>query len=180
MRFRRIVTAHDVSGKSVFASTETMQQNEAVHLPGFASSLVWATPPGATVPDSADDWRSRQSSFHPETGGTRFLIVSFPPDSVMASGSFDPVAAGNEQLRMSPGIAERFEPDNPGMHTTDTIDYGIVLSGEISLEVDDGEIVHLKQHDVVIQNGARHAWRNRTNSPATMAFVLIGAAGQKI
>jgi hypothetical protein len=109
MRFRRIVTAHDASGESVFASTETMQQDEAVHLPGFASSLVWATPPGATVPDRAGNWRSRQSSFHPKTGGARFLIVSFPPDSVIASGSFDPVAAGNEQLRMSPGVAEWFE-----------------------------------------------------------------------
>jgi hypothetical protein len=157
-----------------------VRQDEAVRLPGFASKLVWATPPGATVPDRAGDWRSGQSSFHPETGGTRFLIVTFPPDSVMANGSFDPVAAANEQLTMSPGIAERFEADDPGMHTTDTIDYGIVLAGEISLEVDDGEIVTLKQHDVVIQNGTRHAWRNRTSAPATMAFVLIGAARRTI
>jgi len=180
MRFHRIVTSHDASGKSIFADTAILRQDEAVHLPGFASKLVWATPPNATVPDRAGEWRSGQSSFHPETGGTRFLVVTFPPDSVMASGSFDPVAAGNEQLTMSPGIAERFEPDNPGMHTTDTIDYGIVLAGEISLEVDGGEIVDLKPHDVVVQNGTRHAWRNRTRAPATMAFVLIGAARQKI
>lgn len=174
MQFRRIATAHDAAGKSVFASTDSMRQDEAVHLPGFASSLVWATPPGATVPDRAADYRAGESSFHPEAGGSRFLVVTFPPDSVMMSGSFDPVAAMDEQLRLSPGIAERFEPDNPGMHMTDTIDYGIVLSGEIWLEVDDGEEVHLKQHDVIIQNGTRHAWRNKGSAPATMAFVLVG------
>jgi quercetin dioxygenase-like cupin family protein len=98
----------------------------------------------------------------------------------MMSGSFDPVAAGNEQLRLSPGIAERFEPDNIGMHTTDTIDYGIVLSGEIWLEVDDGEKTRLRQHDVVIQNGTRHAWRNKSSAPATAAFVLIGVERKEI
>jgi hypothetical protein len=180
MQFCRIVTGHGAAGKSVFASTDSMQQNEAVHLPGFASSLVWATPPGAVVPDRASEWRAGQSSFHPEAGGTRFLVVTFPPDSVMMSGSFDPVAAGNEQLRLSPGIAERFEPDNIGMHTTDTIDYGIVLSGEIWLEVDDGEETRLRQHDVVIQNGTRHAWRNKSSAPATAAFVLIGVERKEI
>jgi hypothetical protein len=180
MQFRRIVTAHDAAGKSVFGSTEKMRQEEAVHLPGFASSLVWATPPAATVPDRAAAYRTGATSFHPEPAGTRFLVVTFPPDSVMASGSFDPVAAGNEQLRLSPGIAERFELDNPGMHVTDTIDYGIVLAGEIWLEVDDGATMHLVQHDVVVQNGTRHAWRNKGSAPATMAFVLVGAPRQQI
>ena len=66
------------------------------------------------------------------------------------------------------------------MHTTDTIDYGIVLSGEIWLEVDDGEETRLRQHDVVIQNGTRHAWRNKSSAPATAAFVLIGVERKEI
>jgi len=60
------------------------------------------------------------------------------------------------------------------MHTTPTVDYGIVLDGEIWLELDN-ETVHLKRHDIVIQNGTRHAWRNKGTAPATLAFVLIGA-----
>ena len=68
-----------------------------------------------------------------------------------------------------PGLAERFEPDNPVMHTTDTNDYGIVLDGEIWLELDDGRVQHLRQHDIVIQNGTRHAWRNKSDRPALMA-----------
>ena len=74
-----------------------------------------------------------------------------------------------------PGLAECFESDNPGMHTTDTIDYGIVLDGEIWLELDDGQTQHLRKLDVVVQNGTRHAWRNRSGRVTLMAFVLIGA-----
>jgi quercetin dioxygenase-like cupin family protein len=61
------------------------------------------------------------------------------------------------------------------MHTTDTVDYGIVLEGEVWLELDDGKQIHLQAHDVVVQNGTRHAWRNKTQTPVKMAFVLIGA-----
>jgi quercetin dioxygenase-like cupin family protein len=68
------------------------------------------------------------------------------------------------------------ELDNPGMHTTDTVDYAIVLEGEAWLELDDGKEVHPKPHDIVIQNGTRHAWRNKGSMPVRIAFVLIGAA----
>lgn len=61
------------------------------------------------------------------------------------------------------------------MHTTDTIDYDIILSGEIWLELDDGAKVHLKPGDCVIQNGTRHAWRSEGSEPCYMASVLIGA-----
>ncbi len=66
------------------------------------------------------------------------------------------------------------EPDNPGMHTTRTIDYGIILSGEIDLELDEGE-VHLAAGDVVVQRGTRHAWRNRSEEPCRVAFILISS-----
>ena len=64
------------------------------------------------------------------------------------------------------------------MHTTPTVDYGIVLEGEIWLELDNGQLWKLKKHDIIVQNGTRHAWRNPSSSPATLAFVLIGA-GEK-
>ena len=103
------------------------------------------------------------------------MMVTFPPDSVMMSSDFDPAAAGAEYMSRLPGLAERFEPESPGMHTTDTVDYGILTEGEISLELDDGKVVALKPGDVVVQNGTRHAWRNRGTRPATLIFVLIGA-----
>ncbi|TQE29220.1 cupin domain-containing protein [Streptomyces ipomoeae] len=101
-------------------------------------------------------------------------MLTLPPDARMADPSFDPVAFGQEQLAESPGIAERMELDNPGMHTTPTVDYGIVLSGEATLELDDGATTRLSAGDIVIQNGTRHAWRNRGEAPVTLAFVLVG------
>jgi quercetin dioxygenase-like cupin family protein len=74
-----------------------------------------------------------------------------------------------------PGMASHMEPDNPGMHTTDSIDYEFVISGEVFLELDDGEEVHLKAGDTVVQNGTRHAWRNKGTEPYRMVVCLIGA-----
>ena len=116
-----------------------------------------------------------QMTYLPQVGETRLMIVTFPPNSVMMSDSFDPAAAGQEYMEHIPDLAAKFEPDNPGMHTTDTVDYGIILEGEVWLELDDGKQVHLKAQDVVVQNGTRHAWRNKSNKPVKIAFVLIGA-----
>jgi quercetin dioxygenase-like cupin family protein len=72
-------------------------------------------------------------------------------------------------------MAELMEPDHPGVHTTDTVDFDLVLSGEVWLELDDGAEVHLQPGDCVIQNGARHAWRNRSQRPCVIAVALVGA-----
>ena len=73
------------------------------------------------------------------------------------------------------GAIEHFEPDNPGMHTTDSVDYAICLAGELVLRLDDGAERTVTPGTVVVQRGTRHAWRNRTSKPAMMAFVLLGA-----
>ena len=65
--------------------------------------------------------------------------------------------------------------ENIGMHTTDTVDYEFVISGEVVLELDDGAEVTLRPGDTVVQNGTRHAWRNRTSEPAVLVVVLVGA-----
>ncbi|CAM5299683.1 hypothetical protein SPURM210S_04146 [Streptomyces purpurascens] len=85
----------------------------------------------------------------------------------------DWVLNGSKMWITNGGIAELIEPD--GMHATTTVDYGIVLTGEIVLELDDGHRTPLSAGDIVIQNGTRHAWRNRSGRAATMVFVLIGA-----
>ncbi|MBC7297601.1 MAG: cupin domain-containing protein, partial [Demequina sp.] len=68
-----------------------------------------------------------------------------------------------------------FEADNPGMHITDSIDYGVCLSGEIYLELDDGAEQRITPGTVVVQRGTRHAWRNRGTEVCTMVYVLCGA-----
>lgn len=176
MDTRRIVTGHSATGKSVFVSDTTTPRNHKFkHVPGFETSLVWSTEPGGVVPASGDDPTEQAFSWVPQTDGTRLMVVTFPPDSVMGSLEFDPVAAGGEYTRTIPGLAERFEIESPGMHTTDTVDYAVLLDGELYLELDDGQRKKLARHDIVVQQGTRHAWRNLSNAPATILFVLVGA-----
>jgi hypothetical protein len=179
MKVRRIVSGRDFAGKSCFvADSVPPNAHDFVHIPGMQVAHCWATAPVGVIPREFVDPTLKQTSVVPPPGGTHFLIVTFPPDTVMQSADFDPAAASAENMKHVPGLAEQFETEHPGMHTTDTIDYGVVLDGEISLELDDGRLLDLHRHDVVIQNGTRHAWRNRSNKPAVMAFVLIGAKRQ--
>ncbi|WP_313805536.1 cupin domain-containing protein [Sphingobium sp.] len=147
-----------------------------IHTPGFVLTPLWATSAEVELGyDGGDAAAADLASLCPGPGESRFLVLTIPPDKVMAAPGFDPVKAMEEQLRAAPGIADRMEPECPGMHRTPTIDYGVVLDGEIWLELDDEETVHLRQFDTFVQYGARHAWRNRGDRAATVAFVLIGA-----
>lgn len=171
---RRVVTGHDGNGRSVVVSDGPVPRSrEFTSLPGWVSRLPWATDPGDPVSHSGADPTPHVTSLLPAPGGTRFVVLTFPPESAMADPAFDPAAFDREQRADSPGIADLMEPD--GMHTTPTVDYGIVLQGELVLELDGGRCTRLSAGDIVIQNGTRHAWRNRSGRPATMAFVLIGA-----
>jgi hypothetical protein len=175
LAIRRVVTGHDpASASAVVLDTAVPRSDVFRRIPGMVSRLVWASAPTPTLPFDGADPTPAVADFVPAPGATRFLIVTFPPDSVFSAPDFDPAAAAAENLAISPGLAERFEPD--GMHATDTVDYGIVLDGEIWLELDEGRSTHLRRHDVVVQNGTRHAWRNKSERPATLAFVLIGAS----
>ena len=173
----RLVTGHGDDGSSFVAMQSAPPRTDAFrHIPGMVSRLVWATGVPPRLPFDGADPTPGVTSFVPAPGETRFIVVTFPPDSVFAAPGFDPDAAAQENLAISPGLAERFEPD--GMHTTPTVDYAIVLDGEIWLELDEGRSALLRRHDVVVQNGTRHAWRNKTEHAATMAFVLIGARSE--
>ncbi|RFP09292.1 cupin [Duganella sp. BJB488] len=177
MEIRRIVTGHDAQGKAVFVSEAAAPRAAAFkHIPGHAFAQVWATAPGASLPAPAGDPTLDGGSLVPAPGGTSFLIVTFPPDAVMMSPDFNGAAAGAELGAALPGLIDCFEPDCPGMHRSDSIDYALVLGGEIWLELDDGAQKLLRQGDVAVQNGTRHAWRNRSAQAATLAFILVGAA----
>ncbi|MES2262660.1 MAG: cupin domain-containing protein [Pseudomonadota bacterium] len=177
MQIRRIVTGHDGEGYAVFVTDAPAPRAAAFSsVPGHAFAQVWATAPGAGLPVQSGDPTLAHASLLPAPGGSSFLVVTFPPDAVMMSPGFDGAEAGVELGAALPGLIEAFEPDCPGMHTTDSIDYGIVLDGEIWLELDGGASRQLGKGDVVVQNGTRHAWRNRTDRTATLAFILIGAA----
>jgi quercetin dioxygenase-like cupin family protein len=87
----------------------------------------------------------------------------------------DTASAVEEFQRKLPGLLDVLERDHPGMHTTDTVDFDVVISGEVVLELDDGAEVLLKAGDCVIQNGTRHAWHNRSSNKCVIAVTLLGA-----
>jgi len=177
MKVRRIVTGHDSAGKAVVVSDGAPPRSvEFRHVPGMSAALLWDAAPGARVGKAVSDATPSAKSWVPPAGGSNAMVVVLPPDSVMAAPGFDPMAAGGEYMQNLPGLAEKFEMEAPGMHTTDTIDYAVLLDGELHLELDDGRVTRLQKHDVVVQNGTRHAWRNRSDKPASVFFVLTGAA----
>ena len=174
MQHQRIVTAQDDTGRSVFRD-DVAQPRWVIFetTPGFIVTQIWRTPGTGAEPRVSADPALIQTSFLPEPGGTCLLTVQFPPDAVMASVA-DPQAMVAEFTEKLPGLFDTFEPDSPGMHRTATVDNGILLSGELWLELDDGAARRLRPGDVVIQNATRHAWRNKSDGPAVMAFSMIG------
>jgi hypothetical protein len=180
MHIRRVVTGHDGNGRSVLLSDGPTPRTVAFQsIPGHAFAQVWTAPSSPVLPACAADPTEGQTNLLPPAGGTSLLIVTFPPDSTMRAPDFDPVAAGEECVARMPDLARTFEPDCPGMHTTDTLDYAIVLSGEIWLEIDGGNETLLRPTDVVVQQGTRHAWRNKSHAPALVAFFMVGASRPK-
>jgi mannose-6-phosphate isomerase-like protein (cupin superfamily) len=171
--YRRIVTGN-VNGKSVVQSDERMQAYEFKSVPNYEHTLIWVN---AATPDLSKEQRFDRypDSVVPGPGGTSLHFVTFPPSSVFADPSFDGEAARQEALIRLRGLADHFEKEDPGMHKTNTVDYAIVFDGEMWLELDDAKTIHLKKGDVVVQNGTRHAWRNKSNTPVTMLFLLSGA-----
>jgi hypothetical protein len=173
MQARRVVTGHDTDGKSVFVSDETVDPVTLALLPGAAFHQLWARDATATIPD--DTTATPQPAYFPAAGGFRFGFFTLGPEETASLDDID-VGAALEELRQKlPGMADVMEPEHPGMHTTDTVDFDLVISGEVWLELDDGAEVHLHAGDAVIQNGTRHAWHNRSSEPCTLAVTLVGA-----
>ena len=177
---KRVVTGHSKDGKSIFLSKGGLPDGIGLEsLPVIEQIELWATGADPKIPCEPGEPPQLGKSFFPGLGETRFRFTVFPPAEVILNAiraGVDPVAVHEEMVQKWPGMGESMEKDNPGMHTTDTVDYGIVISGEVSLELDDGEAVDLEPGDCVVQNGTRHAWRNHGPDPCVMAFVMFGVA----
>lgn len=172
---RRVITGV-VEGKAVILDDgQPAQRREYSGWPGHETAVLWATAPVPTLPVSADQQPQVGISVAPAPGETRLMIVRFPPDSIFADPRFDGPGYEQEAATYLRGLIDAFERDGSGFHTTRSIDYDVVLDGEIWLELDDGVETLLNQGDVVVQGGTRHAWRNRSDRDATMLFVLVGA-----
>jgi|GEM_PF-75831 len=174
MKVRRVVTGHDDQGKAVFVDDQLVEAT-TVALSTTRYHELWRAESAPTFPGPGAN--GLKTAFFPSLGGYRFFLLTLPPgDSQVDLEGVDIEAGLREFQEKMPGVLETSEFDNPGMHTTDTVDMEIVLSGEIVLELDDGAETTLRVGDVNIQNGTRHRWHNRGTEPAVVAVAMVGAS----
>jgi mannose-6-phosphate isomerase-like protein (cupin superfamily) len=173
MNIRCVVTGQTESGTSVFVRDTAVESITLSLLPGLEFHRLWGSDATPKLP--CDGAPSLPAAYFPGKQGFRFGFFTIPPNTEGAAGPIDMIAAFMELQQKLPGMAQVLEPGNPGMHTTDTVDFDVVISGECYLELDDGAEVLLKAGDCVVQNGTRHAWRNRSAENCVIAVTLIGA-----
>jgi len=175
---KRALTGRDQAGKSVFKSFDvTPKVVEIDSNPGLTFYELYMTEGVPQLTGQELDPMLKGTKAFPGPGGTMFRLISYPPKrpegyKPPAGVTFE--SALRELSEKVPGMGDHFEREAPGMHTTETVDYGIVVRGEMTLELDDGQKVHLRQGDCVVQNGTRHRWRNPLPEPCLMAFISIG------
>ena len=161
LEVRRIVTGHDANGKAVVKTDERLQAVGRLGRPHIAGCEIWSTDNMPVDNTSEESEAAQRAGFV-----KRYNYVGTGQGSVIRITEF------------APG-APKF------MHRTETVDYALLLSGECDLELDGGEVVHMKPGDIAVQRGTMHAWVNNGTAPAVFAFILIDAdpakaAGQEL
>ena len=176
-RIRRVVTGHDENGKAIVISDGPATAVKTVPLwPGLVSTDVWKTAGSPIViRKTEDDPTGGQRSLHPPAQGTIIRISVVPPETDEIR-NLDPDQAKNVFAGVGNAQASTLGKGgrHPLMHRTETVDYAVVLEGEITMLLDDSE-VDLKAGDVVIQRGTNHAWSNRSGKPVRMLYILMDA-----
>jgi mannose-6-phosphate isomerase-like protein (cupin superfamily) len=170
---RRVVTGHDAAGKSTFIIDAPSPHVFSRTKGSAIVHELWETTRTPADNRGNADAIARGHRLPPPNNGSVFRVIEYPPDSErLAAIAREHALADDGSGRDA--ATDRNNPRHPGFHKTSTIDYAIVLSGEIYAMMDDGEVL-LKAGDVFIQRGTNHAWSNRTAEPAVIAFVLIDA-----
>jgi len=161
---RRVVTGHDADGKSVVV----------IDGPPTPSGAFWFTEAAPADNGTVGDAAQLVRKLEPPPGGTIFRYAVIPPE--------DPSIPAEERERTTARLFAQMDAAHcrtdtsrhPGMHKTRTVDYVVLLAGEVTMLLDKGE-VNLKPFDVVVQRGTSHAWINKGKEPAVLAAVLVDA-----
>jgi hypothetical protein len=171
---RRVVTGDDAKGNSrIVEDAPASSVRNVAARPGYRAVNVWRTDQTPARIGAADTV-SKQEGILPPRNGTILRIIDFPPepqDEGELRRQLDSTFGGIYK----DALHDRRAGKHPGMHRTETVDYAIVLEGEIWAVMDEGETL-LRAGDVLIQRGTNHAWANRSTSTARIAFVLIDGA----
>jgi len=168
-QIRRVITAHNEEGRSVI-SDDGIAQNaqEMTGMTGLMVTDLWETTTMPADNSGSDDAAARPIRHEPLPNGTLLRTVEFPPDkdwkgSADAQKAFESIGGGHTRDQSS---------DDPLMHKSDTVDYIIILKGEIYAVMEEDETL-LKEGDVLIQRGTNHSWHNRSDEPCLLAAILI-------
>lgn len=169
-----IVTGHSPEGDAVFLDVDQPDPIEVQALPGAEFYLMWGT--GGDAPKVGEqDAAAVVRPYFPGVGESRVIFLRWAARSDEPEPAVDPQAVADEVAEKLPGLLDPFEDGGDGMHTTDTIDYAICLEGELSLRLDNDAEVTLTPGACVVQRGTRHAWKNKSDRPALMCYVQLGA-----
>jgi mannose-6-phosphate isomerase-like protein (cupin superfamily) len=167
---RRIVTGHHADGRSRIIA-DSAAPNVKQRKAGNASTLLWVTEESPAAVSGDADRAARDIAVPPPPRGSIFRIAEFPPET---GGEVRDNETVLRDFGIGADVARGHPPRHPTIHRTRSIDYVIVLEGEIHLLLDDGE-VRLEAGDVVVQRGTNHSWINRGKSTCRLGMVFIDA-----
>lgn len=173
--FRRIVTGHNLEGKAIIASDEIPERTYMVGGPNGAKFYeIWNTrQTPALIDNISKDEEENGLVLGPPKQGTRIRVIDFPPEGDDIRNLTKEQAKEHFKTMSGEHASKAGEnAPHPLMHKTETIDYGIVLEGELTLIVDEGETT-AKAGDIIIQRGTNHAWSNRSGKNCRVVFILI-------
>jgi mannose-6-phosphate isomerase-like protein (cupin superfamily) len=169
--FKRVITGHDHDGRAVVVESAAPPHVFASQtVPGTVFHEIWRTDATPVPIDNGTDPTSGPLRLPPPPLGSAVRIVDIPPDGDPAALSAEHMAAHFAEMggaQLGSGGSR-----HPLMHRTQTLDYGVVLAGEVWMVLDNDEI-RLSAGDVVVQRGTNHAWSNRSGEMARMLFVLL-------
>jgi mannose-6-phosphate isomerase-like protein (cupin superfamily) len=165
---RRIVTGHDQDGRAVILLDGPAPNQKTRSANRVVSTLLWASDETPADVSSDRDRADREIGVAPPTAGSVFRIVEFPPAN--EAGAFDN-AAMLAELGLGPDAGDG---RHASTHRTRSLDYAIVLEGEIDMALDEAQ-VRLRAGDAIVQQATNHAWINNSDKPCRVAFVLLDA-----
>ena len=172
---RRVVTGHDGNGRAICVSdSDATNILERPNRPGVALTNLWQNNTSPTEYDGAEETVDGPFILHPPEGGSVFRVVEFQPEDPEVLKTLDGKSAFAEM-----GAGDNIVEDarHPFMHRTNSVDYAIILCGEIVMLLDDTEVL-LKTGDTVVQRGTNHAWSNQGTEVCQIAFVLVDAVAK--
>jgi len=170
-KIRRVVTGHQDGRAVVIMDSDSEHTLQRPARPGVTLTNLWQLSTTPAKMEVHEDAIEGPLILHPPQNGSIFRIVQFDPEDPEVMRTLDGKSAFSE-MGAADNIVENAR--HPFMHRTDSVDYAVIISGEITMLLDDTD-VHLRAGDTVVQQGTNHAWSNRGTEPCLIAFVLVDA-----